>query len=547
MFWGQLKSTALLSHLDRQKNLFSADNNYLEYIGENSFYGFLAKHRHRLFNDDDFAELYCTNNGRPSIPPSLMAVALLLQAHDNVSDSEATQRSRFDLRWKVALGLEIDENLFAKSTLQTFRAQLIIHNKVGNLFKASLDQARLKGLFGKKRKLKIAVDTTPIFGKGAVKDTYNLLADGIKQLFGALSHTVNQPIKILAQELNYDRYFGSSIKGESDVDWSDESSKRTFLTSIVNEAERLLDIARKARGMVDESSTDDKAIVEASEQLCMLLLQDVEPVSDDEFGIKRGTVKDRIVSTTDPEMRAGRKSASNLFEGHKASIATETDNGLITDVDVIAGNAPDNTDVLALVERSEENTGVDVDTTIGDCAYGDGATRQTFADADRDLVARVPKRANRSTFPKDDFVIDLEAETVTCPAGNTTCNFHLMKLKGQYVQQFRFSASACNVCTLRSKCTTKSNMKSYGRTVTLHPQEDLLQKARAFSKTAEYRDCAQRRQVVEHRIARLIQLGCRQSRFFGRVKTKFQLLMAATVANLTLIMGNPAGMGFSAT
>ena len=536
----------MLSRLDPQKKLFAADNNYLNYVGADTFYGFLAKQRHRLFNDDDFAELYCANNGRPSVPPSLLAVALLLQAYDKVSDLEATQRSRFDLRWKVSLGLEIDENLFAKSTLQTFRAQLIIHNKVGKLFKASLDQARLKGLFGKKRKLKIAVDTTPIFGKGAVKDTYNLLADGIKQLFGALSRTVNQPVKMLAQELNYDRYFGSSIKGESDVDWADESSKRAFLTSIVGDAERLLDFARVARGMLDGSSADDKAIVDSSEQLCMLLLQDVEPVSDDEFGIKRGSVKDRIVSTTDPEMRAGRKSASNLFKGYKASIATETDNGLITDVDVIAGNAPDNTDVLALVERSEKNTGVDVDTTIGDCAYGDGATRQTFADADRDLVARVPKRPNRATFPKDDFVIDLEAETVTCPAGVTTDKSKLLKSKGQYIQQFRFSASVCNECTLRSKCTTKSNMKSYGRTVTLHSQEALLQKARAFSKTDEYRDCVRRRQVVEHRIARLIQLG-RQSRFFGRLKTKYQLMMAATVANLTLIMGSPAGMGFSAT
>ena len=41
--------------------------------------------------------------------------------------------------------------------------------------------------------------------------------------------------------------------------------------------------------------------------------------------------------------------------------------------------------------------------------------------------------------------------------------------------------------------------------------------------------------VVEHRLARLVQLGVRQARYFGRTKTLFQLLMAAAVANLTLV------------
>ena len=43
--------------------------------------------------------------------------------------------------------------------------------------------------------------------------------------------------------------------------------------------------------------------------------------------------------------------------------------------------------------------------------------------------------------------------------------------------------------------------------------------------------------MVEHRLARLVQLGIRQSRYFGRVKTKFQVYLAATVANLTLVAG----------
>ena len=69
----------------------------------------------------------------------------------------------------------------------------------------------------------------------------------------------------------------------------------------------------------------------------------------------------------------------------------------------------------------------------------------------------------------------------------------------------------------------------------IHPQEALLQQARALQQSAAYDEYRGRRVVVEHRLARLVHLGIRQSRYFGRVKTKFQLYLAATVTNLTLV------------
>ena len=65
----------------------------------------------------------------------------------------------------------------------------------------------------------------------------------------------------------------------------------------------------------------------------------------------------------------------------------------------------------------------------------------------------------------------------------------------------------------------------------------MLQQARALQQSADYDEYRQLRVVVEHRLARLTQLGIRQARYFGRVKTKFQLYLAATVANLTLMAG----------
>ena len=71
----------------------------------------------------------------------------------------------------------------------------------------------------------------------------------------------------------------------------------------------------------------------------------------------------------------------------------------------------------------------------------------------------------------------------------------------------------------------------------LHPQEDLLQQARALQRSEAFAGYRQRRVVVEHRLARLVQLGIRQARYFGRARTRFQLYLAATVANLTLVAG----------
>ena len=177
-----------------------------------TFYGLLASLRGRLFRDADFAEFYCAENGRDSVPPSLLATALLLQNHDKVSDAEAKARADFDLRWKVALGIEVEERPFAKSTLQVFRAQLILHGKVREVFESSLRLARESGYL-KKRSMRVALDTTFILGRGAVKDTYNLLADGIVKLMRALVDMEQTSVKEWAKTQGYGRYTGSSIKG----------------------------------------------------------------------------------------------------------------------------------------------------------------------------------------------------------------------------------------------------------------------------------------------------------------------------------------------
>ena len=172
-----------------------------------------------------------------------------------------------------------------------------------------------------------------------------------------------------------------------------------------------------------------------------------------------------------------------------------------------------------------------------------------MADAGRILIARVPERPNRTHFPKEDFRIDLEAGSCTCPAGNVTRTIlptgRGTDSAGRIYQRvaFRFDAAVCGVCPLRSQCVAGSS--GLGRTVQLHPQEALLQQARVLQQSEAFSEYRQRRVVVEHRLARLVQLGIRQARYFGRSKTKFQLYLAATVANLTELgpVGDASALG----
>jgi len=178
--------------------------------------------------------------------------------------------------------------------------------------------------------------------------------------------------EVWVEEQGLERYFGSSVKGETDDDWDDEEARQAFLQAIVPDADRVLELARQAQRQLPEGDRKRRGIVKAAELLGQLLLQDVEH-KDNGADLKEGVSHDHIPSVHDPEIRHGRKSSSVRFNGYKAAVAVDIESQLITTVEVLPGNAPDNTGALELVKQSEKNTVCQVEETIGDCVYEDGA------------------------------------------------------------------------------------------------------------------------------------------------------------------------------
>lgn len=528
---------------DPQGKLFGGHNRLREWVGEDSIYTWLASAGPALFPDETFRAWYCEDNGRPCVAPHLLAVATILQVMHRCSDQEAIERTKYDDRWKCALDLDEEELPFCKSTMQLFRARLHLNENAEALFRGTLKACRRSGLL-KGESLKAVMDTTPILGRGAIKDTYNLVADGIKALCRALSQALVEELEGLTRRLDLSRYFeSSSLKGGAGIDWSDDQERRVFLNGLLADARRLLLEAQRAKEVCSE---EQRTIVAAAEDvLNRLLAQDTEPDPDGPAGrvrIKKGVARDRVPSVSDPEVRHGRKSASKRFDGHKLAAAFDPITRLVTALAMQPGNTSDSLHALDLVKETEENTGMHVEKAIGDCAYGDGATREAFVEAERELVAKVPAPPAGAPFHKTRFDINLAEDRVTCPAGQETTEFKFETQDGHQVKRFHFAEAVCQACPHKGECLfTKDG--SGGRTVGIHPQEALLQAAREYQKTDEFREDLKTRQRAEHGLARLLQIGGRQARYLGLVKTRTQFLLVAMVLNLTLLFKHVQALG----
>ena len=331
-------------------------------VPEDSFYGRMEVVSDVLFKDDDLAEMYTPDNGRPSLPPSLMCGVLLLQFYDDVSDGEAVERTMFDQRWKVALNLPIDYGGFDPSSLSVFRKRLLQYGKERYAFDRFIQVGRAAGFIPDK--VTLLLDTTPAKGAGAVQDTYTLLRKGIRKLLKALGYHLpgkRQGLSAQAKALVVG-YLNQERK--ADIDWSDPQQRAAQLKVLVQDTEAVLDLAME--------QTNDEEVRTIGWLLAKILGDDLDTDEQGDPQIAQGTAPDRIISTTDIEMRHGRKSSAQRFDGFKVSVATEQTSELILDIADMAAPDGDGQELIPTIERVEQHGGVEVERAIGDGAYNSG-------------------------------------------------------------------------------------------------------------------------------------------------------------------------------
>jgi len=500
-------------------------------VPKGSMFAFLATHRGELFPDEQFADLFPSGRGRPSLPAPVAAAILALQTLYDLSDAETAEAVRCDLRWKVAVGMALDDMGFHPSTLVYWRQRLARSARPHRINEAVRKVVEETGILAGRRRR--AVDSTILDDAVATQDTVTQLVSAVRRVAREVPGAAEQ---IAAVCTGHDY----SKPGKPQIDWDDPAAKDALVSALVNDAKAL--VAALGDAELDERAQAAVAL------LALVAGQDVEPAegadgTDGRFRIARKVAADRVISTVDPDARHTRKSSEQRRDGYRAHVAAEPQTGIITDEELTRASGAENSDP-AVAERflAAEATQATPDPQhaadrdartlewYGDSAYGTGDLRDAIAKAGHVAVLK-PKPLQATVaggFTVDDFTVDRRAGTVGCPGG------HTRPISATGVATF---GALCRTCPLRSQCTTCKT----GRKIVLGDHDDLLRRARRdWAQDAALREAYRRhRPNVERVISQLASRSGRRLklRYLGTATNNAWLKRRTAALNLRNLIG----------
>ncbi len=496
---------------DDQRELLDAESVAGHLLKGDSVFAFLAAHRHHLFPEEMFADLFPSRRGRPSVAAEVMASVITLQALHGLSDNETVDAVTFDLRWKAACGLPVTATAFHSTTLTYWRRRLAASDRPNRIFEAvKAVVAQTGALTGRARR---ALDSTVLDDAVATQDTVTQLIGAIRRV----GREVAGATEVIAAHCAAHDY---TDPGKPAIAWDDLAAREQLVDALVSDAHRVL-------GHLPEQNLGPRG-AEAVALLALVAGQDVEPVegsdgTDGHWRLARNVAGDRVISTVDPETRHVHKSVHRRQDGYKAHIAVEPDTGIITDCVLTAANGADNHEAtVGLALLDDENSPV---TVLADSAYGTGEFRaELSARAHTDRVKPAPARgAIPGGFTVDDFIVDHDARSATCPAG---------VIRPISRAGYASFGVACTGCQLRSKCTASAT----GKSLTIRPHDALQRTARRDARKPQWlTEYRQHRPMVERAIAWLTR-GNRKVRYRGVVRNDHWLHHRAAALNLRRLL-----------
>ena len=483
---------------DPDRRLLDAAALCRQLVPDGSVEAFLADHRDRLFPDEMFADLFPSGRGRPSVPAGVIATVMVLQALEGLSDRDAARALRDRISWKVAAGLALDDAGFDYSVLTYWRSRLRRSDRPERIFDAVREVVAATGVLkGRSRR---ALDSTLLDDAVATQDTVTQLISAVRRVRRLVAAAAG--VEVTAHD--YER------AGKPAVAWDDPVAKQALISGLVNDALAILD----ALAGIDL----DPEQADAVGLLALVAGQDVEPgEAEGSWRVAEKVARDRVISTVDPETRHMHKSRSEYRDGYKAHVAVEPETGLITAAALTPANAADGPNGIALL--AGEEPGLEV---LADSAYGSGEVRaQLRARGHRQAIKPIPLRSSvPGGFNRDDFVIDHDGRTVTCPAGHTVTITPARHAK---------FGRRCAGCPLRLQCTTAKE----GLNLTFHPHDQELLEARKAWRQGDFAaDYRRWRPMVERSLAWLVSNGNRRVRYRGVNRNHLGLTVRVAAINL---------------
>jgi hypothetical protein len=578
-----------------ERELLDAQSVVGELVPAGSVFAFLAEHRHELFPDSFIADLFPSPAGRPSLPADLVGSVLVLKELHDLSDAQTVEALKFDIRWKVACGRSLTQMSFDPSTLVYWRRRIAASKRPDRVFDAVAEVIAETGILRGRRKR--CVDSTVFDDAVATQDTVTQLVAAIRKVArvvpGAsevidqvctvdysqpgkppidwddpvakqnlVSDLVNDALAVLAQLCGDDAperaeraadalgllalVAGQDVEPAEDSDGSDgrwRIARKVAEDRVISTVDPQIRHTRKSksagkdgyRGHVaaepETGLITDCEMTKASGQAGSDPVVGEQMISRDRYHNNDTEAATRPQPAGDEP--AGPEHASQRPAGHQAADQTNAAAEPVVDSRSAATDEDGNTTGANTepagnqrfdAAGNEQGQGLEV---YGDSAYGTGEARAAYRAGGHDtMIKPKPLRpAVEGGFTLDDFDINEDTGTVTCPAG------HTRQMTAKRTVTF---GKVCTGCPLRARCTTAAD----GRSMTIHPHENLLRAARAQARTPQFKQAYPTRSNVERIIAwTATQNGRRiKLRYLGVAKNHAWLRTRSAAINLRTLI-----------
>ncbi len=496
-----------------------------------------------IFLDTDFHGAFGVR-GRPGISPAVLMLVTILQFVEQMTDRQAAQAVAGRIDWKYALGLELAAPGFDHSVLSEFRGRLVEHDLSRLCFDRVLDRCRDLGLVkagGKQR-----TDSTHVIA--AVRDLTHveLAGEAVPALSEALAAVAPDFLAATVDLAVWAKRYGPRV---CDWNWPRAKAERDELAERFGRDGRNLITALFAQRQRPWLRELPQVAV-----LCTVLRQNylVETAKDGSGVMRRRTEKDgvppaplRLASPHDPDARWAAKGKDLFWLGYKLHLTetcedpdqNETPN-LITNVHTTAGTTPDNSATVP-IHRDLAERGL---APAEHCLDSGHPSMPTLAAARREhgitmitpLLGDSSRQAKtRNGYNREDFTIDYDTRTATCPQGQTSAHWNPQVRDGIEKIHIAFPQRACWTCDAQPACTTS---KVRRRAITVYPREihELQQATRAVQDSKHWRRLYQRRAGIEGTINQAANsIGLRKARYRGHKKVTLEHYLGATAINIT--------------
>jgi transposase len=496
-----------------------------------------------LFTDADFAPLF-SHTGQPAVAPWRLALVLLLQFAENLTDRQAADAVRTRLDWKYLLALDLDDAGFDFSVLSEFRDRLVKDDAVVRFLERVLALAREHQLL--KTQGTQRTDATQAVARVRCLNRLELATLTLQHALNSLASSAPEWLHTHVPA-EWGELYGPVL-----TEWHlpDKAAERTALAAQVG-----ADGARLLAALWAPTTPGWLRQLPAVEALRRLWVRQF--VWRDDVCVWREAARDGlppcavlVQAPFEIEARYAEKRGAG-WTGDKVHL-TETCDAelprLITAVQVTPATTNDEV-VVAALHADLQARGHAPAKHLVDSGYVTADTLLASRTAQVTLCG--PPRPDTSWqgragagFAALDFQFDWARQQATCPAGRTSQRWQTThNAEGQEVLKIKFSRSDCGACAVREQCTRRAEQR---RSLTIWPQAatQVLQAARAGSTTAEYKLRAGSEGTLAQGVRRC---GLRRARYVGQAKTHLQAVLTATALNLIRLINWLAGVPLGKT